>query len=279
MESQQRTILVPWDFTIVAEYAFAYAVKLSKIIGTSITIIHIVSNEKQIEAATQKLENDKTNLKGKYDVEPSILVIKGNIFKDISKFASEANNVELVIMGTHGIKGMQKLTGSRALKVILGSKVPFFVVQDFPTEQKFDSIIFPVDFKKENKEKIKWAYYLCSLYHSKIYLVHAPVSDKLFKGRVFSNIDFARKYFRNTSFEYEIVTLEKKVNFAQDVVTFAQEKNAGAILIMTSKSITFIDYVIGPTEQAIIANSAKIPVMVVNPRKKKMDGGFSATGN
>ena len=279
MDTQQRTILVPWDFTIVAEYAFAYAVKLSKIIGTSITLIHIVGSEKQIEAATQRLETEKDNLKGKYNVTPHIVVIKGNIFKHISKFASETGNIELVIMGTHGIKGMQKLTGSRALKVITGSRVPYFVVQNFPTDAKFDNIIFPIDFKKENKEKIKWAYYLCSLYHSRLYLIHTSVKDKLFRGRVYSNIEFARKYFRNTNFKYEIVSIEKKSNFAQDVIDFSIEKNASAILIMTSKSLTFIDYVMGPTEQFIIANSAKIPVMVVNPRKKRMEGGFSASGS
>lgn len=279
MDSHKRTILVPWDFTIVAEYAFAYAVMLSKTIGTSITLLHVVNSEKQIDAAVQKLDMDISKLEEKYSVRPSAKVLKGSIFKDISNYASESNLVEMVIMGTHGIKGMQKLTGSRALKVILGSRVPFFVVQDFPSRDKFDNIIFPVDFKKENKEKIKWAYYLCSLYQSKIYLVHTAVTDRLFRNRVYSNIEFARKYFRNTSFRYEIVSIPKKTNFANDVIEFSQEKDANAILIMTSKSINFFDFALGPTEQFIIANSAKIPVMVVNPRKKKMEGGFSATGS
>ena len=47
-------------------------------------------------------------------------------------------------MGTHGMKGMQKLTGSWALKVIVKSKVPFIVVQDPPADQeRYHNIVFP----------------------------------------------------------------------------------------------------------------------------------------
>jgi hypothetical protein len=35
---------------------------------------------------------------------------------------------------------------------------------------------------------------------------------------------------------------------------------------VTTKNITFADYIIGASEQYIIANSSKIPVCCVNPR-------------
>ncbi len=50
---------------------------------------------------------------------------------------------------------MQKFTGSWALKVIVGSEVPFIVVRDKPHHQeKIRNIIFPIDFRSENKEKV-----------------------------------------------------------------------------------------------------------------------------
>jgi hypothetical protein len=39
------------------------------------------------------------------------------------------------------------------------------------------------------------------------------------------------------------------------------------MLIMTTKNIGTLDYVLGASEQFIIANTARIPVMCVNPRK------------
>ena len=186
---------------------------------------------------------------------------------------------ELVVMGTHGMTGLQRFTGSWALKVIRGSRVPFLVVQDMPVGDKMNNIVFPIDFKKENKEKIKWAHYLCSIYKAKIHIIHPLVTDKLFRKRIYSNIVFAKKYFENTDLNFTIRAVGKKIDFANETIEYAQQNNSNVILIMTSKTLTFADYIMGPSEQQIIANSAKIPVMVVNPRPKELAGNFSATGN
>jgi nucleotide-binding universal stress UspA family protein len=278
MESKARTILVLWDFTAKCEFAFAHAMNVSSITGISITLLHIVKSEKEMDEAHHKLGDVADQLNSKYNIKPLILILKGSIFKTISTYASEGN-IELVIMATHGIKGMQKITGSWALKVIRGSKVPFLVVQDVPAKSKMNNILFPIDFKKENKEKIRWAHYLCNLYHAKIHIVHPIVSDRIFRGRIYSNIVFTKKYFDNTDIQYEIKSIGKKVDFAKDTIEYAEKINADVILITTSKNLTFADYLMGPQEQYIIANLAKIPVMVVNPKPKIMSGGFSATGN
>lgn len=278
MESKVRTILVLWDFTEKAEFAFLHAVNVAKITGNTVTLLHIVKSDNEIEAAQKKMAEAAANMKNVHKYEPLCAVLIGSIFKTISKYASEGGT-ELVIMGTHGIKGMQRLTGSWALKVIRGSKVPFLVVQDAPKTEKMDNIVFPIDFKKENKEKIRWAHYLCNIYKAHIHMVHPLVNDRIFRKRIYSNIVFAKKYFDNTDIKFEIRTVGEKVDFAKETIEYAQNINANLILIMTSKTLTFADYIMGPSEQYIIANSAKIPVMVVNPRPKELSGGFSATGN
>jgi hypothetical protein len=55
-------------------------------------------------------------------------------------------------------------------------------------------------------------------------------------------------------------------HFAQKSVEFSQSINADLILIMTTKNITMADYVMGASEQFIIANNSKIPVCCVNPK-------------
>lgn len=274
----KKTVVVPWDFTVKAEYAFAHAINVSRITGNTITLLHIVKSDKDIPDMVQKLEEVAGKLEGVYKMRPKVAVVKGSIFKSISQFAS-SGVAELVIMGTHGIRGFQKITGSWALKVIRGSRVPFLVVQDMPASEKMDNIVFPIDFKKENKEKIKWAHYLCILYRSRIHIVHPIVNDKLFKKRIYSNIIHTKKFFENTDINFEIRTIGKKIDFAKDTIEYAQKINANLILIMSSKTLTFADYILGPSEQLIIANAAKIPVMVVNPRHKDFAGGFSASGS
>ena len=61
---------------------------------------------------------------------------EGEIFTTIADVAEELN-ASLIFLGTHGKVGMQKLTGSWALKVIIKSKVPFIVVQDPPPDRSW----------------------------------------------------------------------------------------------------------------------------------------------
>jgi nucleotide-binding universal stress UspA family protein len=164
------------------------------------------------------------------------------------------------------MKGMQKLTGSWALKVIVKSKMPFIVVQDPPADQnRYHNIVFPVDFRGENKEKMNMAIFMGKYFESKVHMFVAVSSDKNLLKKTNINLNFAVKYLIQNNIEYEIHKIPKG-KFAQQTIDFAQNINADLILIMTTKNITLADYVIGAEEQFIIANSSKIPVCCINPK-------------
>jgi nucleotide-binding universal stress UspA family protein len=268
MEEQKKLIVVPWDFTIVAGHALAHAVKITLMLGNEICLLHIVDSNIIPKVRTEKMarlkllteENSK-----KYNVPISYHIAKGSIFSTIAKYVNE-KEASLVVMGTHGMTGMQKLTGSWALKVIVKSKIPFIVIQDPPADQeKYHSIVFPVDFRVENKEKIKMAIFMGKYFKSKIHMLVAISTDKNLKKRTISNLSFAVKYFVQNNIEYEVHEVTKG-KFAQQTIDFAQQINANLILIVTTKNITVADYVLGASEQYIIANSSRIPVCCVNPK-------------
>ncbi|HEY9124978.1 MAG TPA: universal stress protein, partial [Bacteroidales bacterium] len=166
-----------------------------------------------------------------------------------------------------------------ALKVLLGSKVPFIVVQDRPrTDEKLSNIVFPIDFRGENKEKLYWAIYLGKYFNSKVHLFKYPVTDPSLQKKVNINLNFAVRFLIQNSLDYEIHTAPKG-EFGKETMKFAQEINADLILIVTSKNVSFIDFIFGSREQYIIANSARIPVMVVNPRSSFAGMGQFMFGN
>ena len=268
MEENQKLIVVPWDFTIVAEHALAHAVKIGRMVGNQIALLHIVEPGISGSAEGQKkvlMEHVATESNKKYNIPVSYHISKGSIFSAIADFAND-KEASLVVMGTHGMKGMQKLTGSWALKVIVKSKVPFIVVQDPPADQnRYHNIVFPVDFRNENKEKIKMAIFMGKYFDSKIQFLVTKTTDANLLKKTNVNINFAIKYLTQNNIEYEIHEVPRG-NFAQQTLDFAQKINADLILIMTTKNITVADYVIGASEQYIIANSSKIPVCCVNPK-------------
>src|SRR5512133_1897335 len=247
MEEQKKQIVVPWDFSHVAENALAHAVKIGRMVHNDICLLHIVEtgiSPKEYAEKSNSLKRLVEENKGKYDFPITSHISKGSIFSAIADYANE-NNASLVVMGTHGMKGMQKLTGSWALKVIVKSKIPFIVVQDPPTDlERYHNIVFPVDFRKENKEKIRMAIFMGKYFDSKIRFLVTSTTDKELLKKTNININFAIKYLIQNNIEYEIHEIPRG-NSAQQTLDFAQKINADLILIMTTKNITMADYVIG----------------------------------
>jgi nucleotide-binding universal stress UspA family protein len=268
MEEKQKLIVVPWDFTPVAESALAHAVKIGRMVGDNICLLHIVDSNIKSKAEGEKkalLRHIAEENSRKYDFNIASEVTRGTIFTSIGEFVNDIE-ASLVVMGTHGMVGMQKLTGSWALKVIVKSKAPFIVVQDPPADQeRYHNIVFPVDFRVEDKEKMGMAIFMGKYFDSKIHLLKTVSTDKSLLKKININMNFAIKFLIQNNIEYEIHEMPHG-KFAERTIEFSHQIKADLILIMTTKNITMADYVLGASEQYIIANSSKIPVCCVNPK-------------
>lgn len=266
---EKKTILVTWDFTRVSENAFLHANKIAQNIDNNIRLIHIAKDpdDKEIKSLEVKLAETVNRLTKQFNTPVESVLLKGSIFSEIAKYNAENEDISMVVMGTHGIKGKQKYFGSAALKVVIGSPVPFVVVQDPPLDEKsFTDLVFPIDFKSENKEKLHWAIYLAKYLTAKIHLYKSPVIDKSLAKKVNINLNFAIRFLIQNNIDYEIHTAQKSSTFTKEMMTFSKKIQADMILITSTKHITFLDYLFGAHEQYIMANSSKIPVMVVNPK-------------
>jgi nucleotide-binding universal stress UspA family protein len=252
MEASEKTILVTWDFSNVSEYALQHAIRAAKSINSNVTLLHIAAKEKEIEEAERKLQIVVEESTKKYEFTPNTIVKEGSIFTTISEVANELGAI-FVVMGTHGIKGMQKITGSWALKVIAGTKVPFLVVQKPPKDEQLASIAYPVDYKKEDKQKSVWAVYLHKYFKSKIHMFIEKSDDANLAKQIHNNVVFTKNIFENQGIDYEVTEATGEKEFSQEVVEFAEKINANAILITTSKKLDVTDYMFGATEQKVIA--------------------------
>jgi nucleotide-binding universal stress UspA family protein len=117
MEQYTNLILVTWDFTEKSDFALEHAIDIASVINHDIAIIHIVKKESEIEDAEKKISDSIQEKFINVSVKPKIIVKAGNIFTSINELATEIR-ARMTVMGTHGIKGMQKVLGSWALKLI-----------------------------------------------------------------------------------------------------------------------------------------------------------------
>lgn len=277
MESTSNTVLVPYDFTEIADKAVAHAIALCNKMNTGIVLLHIVKKEALINdqlALLQKIAND---IEAKDGVKVTPVVRDGTIFKTINKVVEELNSL-LVIMGTHGMKGVQKLTGSYALKVIVGSKIPYLVIQEEPAYKDALNILFPVDHKIEAKEKLKWLGFLSKILEIHVVLFATTGKDGVIDVPTKANVVFCKKYLEERDIDYSIELSELTHSIHEQILKAAKKVSADMIVIMTTRDIAFHDYVLGASEQFIIANEDKMNVFVVNPRTDLMKFGYGNFG-
>ncbi|PKP23030.1 MAG: universal stress protein UspA [Bacteroidetes bacterium HGW-Bacteroidetes-21] len=261
-KNEKKTVIVPWDFTEVAKNALLHAIKIARTIDVNITLLHI---GKEDDTTTVRMNESIAECLKIKNVSINWIIKDGSIFSTIRETA-EGMNAVFVVMGTHGIKGMQKLTGSKALKVIAESSVPFIVVQNPPNDSPFSKIVCPIDFTKENKEKLRWADFISRYFSTKLYLFIPYIVDNTLLKKTKANLTFAKTYLEERNIKFEMKASQEKGKFSEQTVAFAEEIGADLIMIMTTKHIGITDYMFGADEQQIISNNASIPVMTINPR-------------
>ncbi len=135
-----KTLLVPTDFSDPAAAALDYAVELAGAFGASIVLLHafelpidavhdpaLGGKEAQDRRILDALDGLVSTSKGAR-VPIRSCVERADPWRAILD-VSERENVDLVVMGTHGRRGLPRaLLGSVAEKVVRTSAVPVLVV-------------------------------------------------------------------------------------------------------------------------------------------------------
>jgi nucleotide-binding universal stress UspA family protein len=259
METKINNILlVPTDFSDVGNNAIDLASKAAKHLGYKMCLLHI-TEKKDDDTAKEKLNILAKEVKNNFGVEVETLTKKGSIFSTIGKIAKDIG-AKLIYMGTHGKVGMQKLTGSFALKVITSSEVPVIVVQKRAFES-FNDIVLPITSDFGPWEKTKWATYIAKEFNAKIHIY------QLAGDTINSAVKLIANHFKENDIKHDVQIAKKSANFEKQIIDYATSINSELIMIMTNPGKSITNFILGSYDEDIIFNSSQIPVMCINPRE------------
>lgn len=263
----KKKLIVPYDFTEVADCALRHALVTGKVVHAEVHALHVVSKKDEIKDAREKLEKataDAKNSSAAKEVDLVCHVRVGNIFDDIADFAVEIG-AELIFMGTHGATGWQHITGSHALKVVTSSPAPFVITQEAEIDSEgYNDIVVPLDLHKETKQKLTLVANIAQYFNSRVHVVIPDESDEFLKHTVKANIVFANKFFNERGIDVT-TTLAPSSGFDKEVVKHAVKVNADLIAIMNLQKNQLLGLFGSNHEQYMITNEAGIPVLIVNP--------------
>jgi len=259
---ETKAYLVPHDFSPVGDAAVRHAVRFATQSLHDVHLLHIVKSPGEKAAAEKKLDeiiaaHTPANSRIKFFKH----VEAGNIFSDIAKVAKEVH-ASLIIMGTHGAKGMQKVFGSFAIKVITSAESPFVIVQDKTVTDDIKKIVFPINLNSESLQISKVAGVLATDFKAEIHLV-APKEKMLdLTQKLIIYSELVKKELAKLNVVVHTKVLEKSKAFHYVVLDYAKSINADMIAITYHSESMLPQF--DPFAQTIITNEQKIPVLIIN---------------
>jgi len=262
----EKKILLPTDFTKVGDVAMDHALLMAKTIEADVLALHIVEHKHQVPEARQKMVElrDRILLDKGQEIIPVVRI--GNIYEDIDKVAVESD-CSLIIMGTHGLRGLQFLTGGRALKIVTESTVPFIIVQERTIRAHgYHRLVVPLDLHKETKQKLSLVADIAKYFNSKVFLVSPGETDEFLRNQLIRNMNYAKDYLESKDIPYDVEITESKTDgFVKALLKYSASVEADLICIMNFQGGSIMNFFSQGYEQQVITNEAQIPVLCVNP--------------
>jgi len=192
-------ILCPTDFSDFSQRAYDYALSLARHYNAELYLLHVVRpviigypeyaipdtvnefyGELREHAEEQLREFAKVHAEG--GLHAKVIVEEGVVTESILDFAGE-NSIDMIVMGTHGRKGFQRLTlGSVTERVLRRAGCPVLVVRrpahDFVAPGSgaepvhLHKILFCSDFSECSERALQYALSLATEYKSELSLLH-----------------------------------------------------------------------------------------------------------
>jgi len=269
-------ILVPTDFSEVCENAVRHTLQIAKYIDFKVYLLHVVNedtiaylekNNLSKSILEDKLKEHVEKYKIEFSVPVDYIIKEGQLFKQVQKAVSEIG-ANMVVLGTHGKVGFQKITGSYALKVISKTHVPTIVVQKKQLLEPYRNIVFPVTVSTQDRQKVNWAIYIAKTFRATVHIFPKRENEAYKKKKIMSVVKQIKIIFDKHNVKYvDQVSEEGAGNFSKQVLDYAVINDADLIMTMVTRG-RFLPFFNRMDEQ-IIFNSSQIPVICINPTDVK----------
>ncbi|MEN0049846.1 MAG: universal stress protein [Bacteroidota bacterium] len=270
-----KKILVPTDFSACANYAFEAAILLAKHLNAEIILCHNLYflNESNYSFETaclelkgdrlQELENINVLMQSWTDRSEGLVkkvVYLGNYLVDALNILINKEEVELVVIGSHGKSGKNEyFMGSNAQKIVRAVHCNTLVIKEPLKELKFKDVVFASNFGQQNKAVFLRFLDFIQSFSPKVHLVY--INTDPFWGLPYSIIQQEMEEYRNLCKDlackthyYRDFTVERGVRHISD------ELDADLIAISNQQRHPIKRILMGSNVEFLV-NHADIPLL------------------
>ncbi|HTB31513.1 MAG TPA: universal stress protein [Bacteroidia bacterium] len=281
-----KRLLIPTDFSETAQLAVAHGAYMAHLFKAKIFLLHVeeflvyaglpvepvlmTEQETVKQSSGQRLENMADSIKMKYQVEISPLTLSDRPSKGIAEAVKE-NNIDLIIMGTHGASGFEEFfVGSNTHRVVNLAPCPVLSVQKFAVNVGFSNIVMPIDNDLHSRQKVNNVIELATVYKSTVHILGLLETDDTQDEKKFEiKLDSAENALKMANIPYT-KKLVRGNNLASEAMNYCEKVNGDLIVIMSGHESNLTGMFLGTFAKQIV-NHSKIPVLSIKPEETTIE--------
>jgi len=183
-----KHLLCPVDFSESSRRALEWSSRFSKAVGAKLTVLHVVDTDllsignlvavpNAFDELRLRAEEAVAELEREVDLTHATVEIVDGVPEDVLVSAANRRNVDLLVMGTHGLSGFQKfLLGSVTEKVLHRAQVPLLSISPRVEETTGGrdprTVLMAIDFGPESQGVLRHGTWLAEHFRAKLIALH-----------------------------------------------------------------------------------------------------------
>jgi nucleotide-binding universal stress UspA family protein len=259
-----KNILVPYDFSDCATDALRVAAKIARLTGACIDIAHLYETKTDFHVENQRLREE---IEAKLDRVPALPFLQGIELKKFmlrqmalpEMFKNERlAQMDLVVMGSHGARGIKGVVGSNTQKIVRIAPMPVLVIKNSVEDFQVNDLVYASNFTASDIQKFEAFLPLIELFDPKVHLV------KVNTPKNFERSEDAKEAIAAFLERHELrkftTTIYNDLSIEEGILNFARSIDADMIAMATHGRTGFFQVVNGSLTEDIV-NHTTFPVL------------------
>ena len=291
---QLKSILCPVDFSEFSAAAYQHALSLAEHYKAKIVALHVVELWKYPFAEYAAYQADYAKFSSalteggevrlqrfvkEYStggVQPQLVIHQGNAPRCILSVAQK-ENMEVIVMGTHGRRGFDRLVlGSTTDRIIRKAACPVLVVSDSSHNalgtgpdgrHRLSRILYCTDFSNNSERARSYAISLAAEYGAELVLLHVAESPSHVARAEEIIVEHTHELDKLVSeTERQNLTVRSVIRFGkpyEEIVRYAIEAQA-SVIVMTARGGDAVDRAIFGSTTYRVIQLGPCPVLAIH---------------
>lgn len=261
-----QNILVPYDLSDCATNALRVAAKIARMTGACIDIVHLYEQMTDFHVENQRIREE---IEAKLDRVPQLPFLEGIELKKFmlrqmslpEMFKNERlAKMDLVVMGSHGARGIKGVVGSNTQKIVRIAPMPVLVIKNSIEDFQVNDLVYASNFTASDVQKFEAFLPIIRLFDPRVHLVKVNTPKNFERSE--DTLKAIDAFLQHHELRKFTTTVYNDLSIEEGILNFARSIDTDLIAMATHGRTGFFHVVNGSLTEDIV-NHTTFPVLSV----------------